>query len=149
MSDEELRRATQIGLAVKDIEKSRAAWAQLLGVKEPPIVETESWQSTRMMFRETPSEGRAKLTFFKLENIVLELIQPIGSPSTWQDFLEKHGEGIHHIAFQVEDLPETLQKFAKVGTGVEQRGEFKGGCYVYTDPKSTLGAIIELLQPHR
>jgi catechol 2,3-dioxygenase-like lactoylglutathione lyase family enzyme len=144
----ELRRVTQIAIVVKDIERARAVWAELLGVEEQPIVEIESWESTHMMFRGKPSKGRAKLSFFNLENIVLELIQPIDGPSTWQNFLEKYGEGIHHIAFHVENLEETLEKFRRMGIKVEQKGEFKGGCYVYTNSKSELGAIIELLHMH-
>lgn len=145
MSIEELRTVAQIAIVVRDIERTRAIWADLLGVKEPAIIETEDWESTHMMFKGTPSKGRARLSFFKFENIILELIQPIGGPSTWQSFLEKQGEGIHHIAFQVGNLEETLEKFRELGVGVEQKGEFKGGCYVYTDLRSELGAIIELL----
>lgn len=143
-----LRHVAQIAIVVKDIERARAIWAKLLGLEENPIVETESWESTHMTFRGKPSKGRAKLSFFNLENIVLELIQPIGGPSTWQDFLEKCGEGIHHIAFHVENLEETLEKFRRIGIKVEQKGEFEGGCYLYTNSKSELGAIIELLHRH-
>lgn len=143
-----LSRVAQIGIVVKNIERARAIWAELLGVEEPPILETESWELTHMTFRGKPSKGRAKMSFFNLENIVLELIQPIDGPSTWQDFLKKCGEGIHHIAFHVENLEETLEKFRKMGIKVEQKGEFKGGCYVYTNSKSELRAIIELLHMH-
>jgi methylmalonyl-CoA/ethylmalonyl-CoA epimerase len=80
-----------------------------------------------------------------LENIVLELIQPVDGPSTWQDFLDRCGEGIHHIAFRADNLEETLEKFRKMGINVEQKGDFEGGCYVYTNPKNELGATIELL----
>ena len=44
-----------------------------------------------MTFRGKPSRGRAKLAFFKLENVTIELIQTLGGHSTWQDFLDKHG----------------------------------------------------------
>jgi len=148
LGDRKLRKITQIALVVKDIERAKAVWAQLLGVEEPATIETESRESTHMTFEGVPSEGRAKLSFFNFENIVLELIEPIGGPSTWQDFLEKRGEGIHHIAFQVEDLEETLDRFEKIEVGIEQKGEFKGGCYVYTDSKSELGAVIELLHSY-
>jgi len=148
LGNSKLRKITQVALVVKDIERAKAVWAQLLGVEEPAAIETESWESTHMSFEGAPSEGRAKLSFFNFENIVLELIEPISGPSTWQDFLEKRGEGIHHIAFQVEDLEETLERFEKIEVGVEQKGEFKGGCYVYTDSKSKLGAAIELLHSY-
>jgi len=149
LGHKELRRVVQIGILVKDIERARAFWADLLGVGEPLIVETENWESTHMTFRGAPSEGKARLSFFNLENIALELIQPIDGPSTWQDLLEKCGQGVHHIAFQVENLEETLEKFSRMGIEVEQKGEYKGGCYVYIDSKSKLGAVIELLHHYR
>lgn len=145
MGNNGLKRITQVAMVVRDIEKTRDFWSELLGVEKSPIVETEGWELTHMTFRGAPSEGKAKLTFFNLENIVLELIQPVSGPSTWQDFLKKHGEGIHHIAFNVENLDGTLEKFRKMGIGVEQKGDFEGGSYVYINSKSKLGAIIELL----
>ena len=101
-----------------------------------------------MTFKGKPSEGRAKLAFLKLENLVLEFIQPVDGPSTWQRFLDRRGEGVHHIAFHAENLKEALEKFRGMGITVEQKGDFKGGCYVYTDPKNKLGAVIELLHMH-
>ena len=148
MSCDNLKRITQIAIVVRDIEKATAMWSELLGLEKPTIEETEGLELTHMTFRGKPSKGRAKLAFFNLENLVLELIQPVDGASTWQNFLDRHGEGIHHIAFQVENLEETLEKFRKMGIKVEQKGDFKGGCYVYTNPKNELGAIIELLHMH-
>lgn len=142
------KRVTQIAIVVRDIEKASAIWSELLGLEKPTIEETEGLELTHMTFRGKPSKGRAKLAFLNLENLVLELIQPVDGPSTWQDFLDRCSEGIHHIAFQVENLEETLEKFGKMGIKVEQKGDFKGGCYVYTDRKSELGAIVELLHLH-
>jgi len=149
LNRDNLKRVTQIAIVVRDIEKISAVWAELLGVKKPSVQETEGLESTHMTFRGKPSKGRAKLAFLKLENIELEFIQPIDGPSTWQDFMDKHGEGVHHIAFNVENLEETLEKFRRLGVEAEQKGEFEGGGYVYTNPKSSLGAIIELLYTKR
>lgn len=145
MSGNNLKRVTQIAIVVRDIEKTIAVWSELLGLEKPKIVETEGSELTHMTFRGKPSDGKAKLAFINMENVVLEFIQPVDGPSTWQDFLEKRGEGIHHIAFNVENLEETLRKFREIGVKPEQNGDFEGGCYVYTDAKSKLGAIIELL----
>jgi methylmalonyl-CoA epimerase len=138
----------QIAIVVRDIEKASAVWSELLGLEKPPIEETEGSELTHMTFRGKPSKGRAKLSFLNLENLELELIQPVDGPSTWQDFLDRCGEGIHHIAFHVDNLEDTLEKFRKMGVSVGQKGDFKGGCYVYTNPKNELGAIIELLRMH-
>ena len=145
MVESQFKRMTQVAIVVKDIEKSRAQWAKLLGVKENPISVTEGWEQTHAAFRGKPTKAKAKLTFFQLENITLELIEPVGSPSTWQQFGDEKGEGIHHVAFFVEDLDGALDTFRKNGVGVEQRGDYRGGCYVYMDSTGKLGATIELL----
>lgn len=148
LSRDNLNRVAHLAIVVGDIEKAVATWSELLGLEKPSITETESWESTQMAFRGKPSKAGARLSFLNLENIVLEFIQPVGGPSTWQDFLDRYGEGIHHIAFNVEDLEERLESLRKAGVKVEQKGDFKGGRYVYTNPKSELGAVIELLQMH-
>lgn len=139
------KQVVQVGLVVSDIEKARRFWAKLLNVEEHPIIETEDWESTHMTFRGKPSKGRAKLTFFKLENITIELIQPIGGPSTWRSFLDEHGGGIHHIAFVVENVDEAIKKLLGFDAQIEQSGYFKGGGYVYVNSSKTLGAMLELL----
>ncbi|MEM2100405.1 MAG: VOC family protein [Thermoproteota archaeon] len=139
------RRATQIGIVVRNIEKSIEAWEKLLGVKASGIVETEPLEKTGMKYKGRAAEGRAKLAFLQLENITIELIEPVGGPSTWRDFLEKHGEGIHHIAFDVSDMESVKKSLRGMGIYIDQEGNFTGGCYAYTDPNSPLGLIIELL----
>ncbi|MBS7624658.1 MAG: VOC family protein [Candidatus Bathyarchaeia archaeon] len=143
------RRIVQIGIVVSNIEETSEKWAKLLGLEPQPIIETEDWKHTQMTFRGNPSPGKAKLTFFRLENIVIELIQPIGGPSTWSNFLEKHGCGIHHIAFTTDDVNESTRVLLDLGAVEEQKGLFKGGGYVYLDARESLGAILELLYYRR
>jgi catechol 2,3-dioxygenase-like lactoylglutathione lyase family enzyme len=147
--NEGLKRITQVAIVVKDIEKARLAWAELLGMKESQISETGDWQQTKMSYKGRPLKARAKLVFFNLENITLELIEPIGKPSTWQQFADETGGGLHHIAFNVADLDGTLKRFKEAGINVEQKGDYKGGCYVYVDSASKLGGTIELLHNYK
>lgn len=140
-----MRRAVQIGIVVRDIGRASRLWAKLLGMDVPTPVETEMADVTNMTYRGNTSPGRAKLAFFALEDITVELIEPIDGPSTWKDFLDKHGEGMHHIAFNVEDMGKSVGRLKEIGIGIEQTGDFTGGCYAYTDPSSKLGVILELL----
>ncbi|WP_291767671.1 VOC family protein [Caldivirga sp. UBA161] len=145
MAGVQFREVVQVAMVVPNIESAVKAWAKILGVNEPQITETEEWEKTGMRFRGAPSRGRAKLAFFRLNNITIELIQPVGEPSTWSEFLEKHGPGIHHIAFNVDDVDEAVRELLGIDGAVEQDGKFKGGGYVYVDARKSLGAIIELL----
>jgi catechol 2,3-dioxygenase-like lactoylglutathione lyase family enzyme len=141
-----LRTVVQVAIVVRDLNKAVEYWSKILGLKPSAIVETENYEKTKMMFRGSPSQGRAKLAFFNLNNIVLELIEPIGGPSTWSEFLEKHGDGLHHIAFNFSENPECVDKIIKEIDGeIQQRGFSKGGKYIYVDARKSLGAIIEFL----
>ena len=96
------------------------------------------------MYRGKRTNARAKLAFFKFDNIVLELIEPIGGPSTWKEFLDNNGVGIHHLAFNFKSFEEAKDALEKIGGEVVQEGKFEGGGYIYVYSKK-LGAIIELL----
>ncbi len=136
---------TQVAVVVRDIEKTARNYADLFGMEMPNIVITDPEEKAHTRYRGQPTQARAKLAFFKMGSLSLELIEPVGSPSTWQEFLDQHGEGIHHIAFQVEDMDETVRFLESKGMPLIQRGDFTGGCYAYMDSTSRLGAIIELL----
>jgi len=142
---EGLGKLTQVAVVVRDIEEAAERWARLLGVPKPQVIETEEWERTRMAYRGSPSRGRAKLAFFNLGGVTLELIEPIGGPSTWSEFLGEQGPGIHHIAFVVDDMEAAIRKLESEGGVLVQRGDFEGGSYAYVDARKTLGAIVELL----
>ncbi|MBS3772363.1 MAG: VOC family protein [Bacteroidales bacterium] len=136
---------TQIGLVVEDIEKTSKAYADLFGIETPQVSETDEYSKTNAHYKGEPTNARAKLAFIRLENITIEIIEPIGGPSTWQEFLDKHGEGVHHIAFQVEDMDETIAMLETKGGELVQRGDFTGGSYSYVESQEKLKTIIELL----
>ncbi len=90
------------------------------------------------------------MAFFTVgEHIQIELIQPNGVKSTWQDFLDEHGEGIHHIAFNVKNTDEKIRAMEDfAGAKVLQRGKYGSGSgeYTYLDCTGELKCIVELLE---
>ncbi len=135
-----------VALVVRDIEKSSKAYADMFGVGIPKWMLTDKFEQTHTQFAGKPTEARAKLAFLRLENIAIELIEPVGGPSTWQEFLEKKGEGVHHIAFGVRGMDEHVLLLQKKGGKLIQHGDFTGGSYAYMDLTQQLGVIIELLK---
>lgn len=136
---------TQIGLVVKDIEKASEKWAAILGFSEiPHPIITDGFEKANTHFKGKPTEAQAKLAFFRLENITIELIEPIGKKSTWYEHLKKHGEGFHHIAFNVEGMEKNIVYLEKRGGKLVQKGDFTGGSYSYVDMPD-VGIIFELL----
>jgi catechol 2,3-dioxygenase-like lactoylglutathione lyase family enzyme len=140
---------TQVAVIVKDIDKARNAWAELLGVEVPQASIAESHFSRPTLYKGNPSDARAKLAFFSMDNLQIELIQPLGGESTWQDYLDSHGEGIHHIAFAVKNIDGIEKRFEMQGNPTIQRGGWDGGAYSYIDASNNLGCILELLENYR
>ncbi|HME53795.1 MAG TPA: VOC family protein [Candidatus Lokiarchaeia archaeon] len=136
---------TQIGIVVRDIDKSAAEYADFFGVKKPGISITGPVEETHGEYNGKPLEGKAKLAFFRFKNITIELIEPVDGPSTWQEYLNAHGEGVHHIALNVRDSKGKVEALDKKGIPLIQRGDFKGGDYSYLDASGPLKVIIELL----
>jgi len=137
----------QVGIVVADIEKAAASWAGFLGLDQVPSISIAHGSDLNPTeFKGDLSSATAKLAFFQLDNITIELIEPDGKPSTWQEFLDTKGEGIHHIAFNVDDMDSQMKKFDAHGIPMIQHGGWDTGEYSYMDGTSNLGLIIELLE---
>ncbi len=138
-----LGNVTQIGLVVHDITAAAQAWATILGVPVPDIITTDPVEMAHTEYQGKPSTARAKLAFFHLGQVDIELIEPLGEPSTWRDQLNAHGSSLHHIAFQVKGMNDQI---AALGFPLVQKGDYEGGRYAYVDAQEQLGTVIELLE---
>ena len=136
---------TQIAIVVKDIEKTSEVYAELFGVKKPKWSLTAPREKTNAEYKGKPTDARAKLAFFRFKNITLELIEPVDGPSTWKEFLDAKGEGVHHIAFKVKNTGEKVEALKELGMELSQKGNFTGGNYAYIDSMNSLKVILELL----
>jgi methylmalonyl-CoA/ethylmalonyl-CoA epimerase len=137
---------TQVGIVVRDIEARARAWAEVLGVEAPPITTTDSVDIAQTKYSGKPTIARARLAFFHLGQVDLELIEPLDAPSTWDDQLTGHGDSLHHIAFKIAGMQEKLAYLDARGIPLIQRGEYTGGRYAYVDGTAQLGTILELLE---
>jgi methylmalonyl-CoA/ethylmalonyl-CoA epimerase len=137
---------TQVGIVVQDIEVKARAWAEVLGLPVPEIMITDTYERAQTEYNGEPSNARAKLAFFHLGQVDLELIEPIGKPSTWQDQLDEHGDSLHHIAFEIQGMSEKVACLEAKALPLVQCGEYPGGRYAYIDGATQLGAILELLE---
>jgi len=137
----------QVGIIVADIEDKAESWASFLGLEEKPaIIMASSSERVPTEYRGNQTDASAKLAFIRLENITIELIEPVGDHSTWSEFLETQGEGVHHIAFDVKDMNDRILEFGKNGIPMVQRGGWSTGEYAYMDGSENLGLILELLE---
>ena len=137
---------TQIGLVVGNIEEAVRAWSSLLGVPPPAIIITDTVERAHTEYQQRPTPARAKLAFFPLGQVTLELIEPIGEPSTWRDQLTASGQSLHHIAFEIKGMAEQITVLSEQGLPLLQRGDYDGGRYAYLDGHQRFGAVVELLE---
>jgi methylmalonyl-CoA/ethylmalonyl-CoA epimerase len=137
---------TQVGIVVKDIEKSSKAFAAAFGIEAPAWSWTDGYDKARTRYRGKESPARAKLAFMRFGSLDIELIEPDENPSTWREFLDERGEGVHHLAIVIDGMKDHIARAGAAGMELLQKGEYAGGRYAYLDASSDLKVVIELLE---
>ena len=130
-----MNKIEHLGIAVHDLEASNALFEKLLGVPHYKI-------------EEVASEG-VKTSFFKAGPNKIELLQATDDNSTIAKFLQKRGEGVHHIAFAVDDIEAEIDRLTMAGFTVLNTTPKKGAdnkLVAFLHPKGTNGVLIELCQ---
>lgn len=133
-----MRKIEHIGIAVKDLEASSGLFEKLLGV---PCYKTETVET----------EG-VKTSFFMTGPNKIELLEATRDDSPIAKFIEKKGEGIHHIAFDVDDIVVESKRLQDEGFVLLNEIPKKGAdnkLVVFLHPKTTNGVLIELCQEIR
>lgn len=142
----------QVGLIVKDVEETKKKWAEFLGVDIPETQPIGDYTVTGTEFKGEPAPNAyCWMAFFDVgPGLQLELIQPNEEPSTWRNYLEEKGEGIHHVAFQVNGSKIAVANAEAAGLKLVQRGVYGDGSgeYNYLDA-SDLKCVIELLESYK
>lgn len=124
-----------IGIAVKDLEVSKSLFEKLLQVK--------SYKT------ETVESEKVSTAFFQSGETKVELVAALAEDSTIARYIEKKGEGIHHLAFAVEDIRSEMARLKEEGFILLQEEPKKGAdnklvCFLH--PKGTNSVLIELCQ---
>jgi methylmalonyl-CoA/ethylmalonyl-CoA epimerase len=135
----------QIGIIVKDAEKTASHYAEVFGIPKPAVVPIADDPFADTNYHGKKSQAKGKAAFFDLGPVQMELIEPVGAPSTWEEFLRTKGEGIHHIAFKTSDMGSAQKFLTSKGMDTIQHGGWDGGQYAYVDCSEHLGTILELL----
>lgn len=135
---EDLEKIEHIGIAVNDLEASNKLFEKLLG--------TASYK-----MEELASEG-VRTSFFRTGESKIELLEALDKESPIAKFLEKRGEGVHHIAFAVDDIVSEIARLKLEGFTILNEAPKKGAdnkLVAFLHPKSAGGVLIELCQEIR
>ncbi len=128
-----IKHISHLGIAVKDLEESMNFYRAVLGLNpSAPII---------------GGNGSIKASMIKVGEVHLELLQPLETEGVMAKFLEKRGEGFHHICYAVDDLHAAIASIK--GEGVEVLGEPMDGVEglsIFLHPRDTHGVLTELVQ---
>lgn len=130
-----MKKVDHIGIAVKDLEQVLPYYTETLGC---PLMKVEEVEGQKV-----------KVAFLDAGNIKIELLEPMNEDSPIHKFIEKKGEGIHHIAFGVEGIEERMDELRKNGVQLlsEEPKPGAGGAMVaFLHPKSSHGVLYELCE---
>lgn len=124
-----------IGIAVKNIQERLEIWQNILGIK--------------LLGIEDVPEQKVRVAILELGDTHIELLEPLDNTSTVFKFIEKKGEGLHHISIEVDDIELMLKKLK--GSGIKlidekPRKGARGTKIAFIHPSSTGGVLIELTE---
>ena len=125
-----------IGIAVRSIEAQRPFYEGTLGAEFEGV-------------EEVPSQ-KVRVGFFRIGDVRLELLEPADPASTVAAFLDKKGEGLHHVAFTVDDIEARIAELKGAGLRMIDEAPRPGAHHMriaFVHPKSTFGVLTELCEP--
>jgi methylmalonyl-CoA epimerase len=127
-----LARVDHIGIAVKDIEKSISFFKKVFGAK--------------LLHKNIVEEQKLLSALVSLRSINVELMQSIENNSVINKFIEKHGEGVHHISVQVENLDRFLEGLSSVNIKITNKFANSNYKIAFIHPKCAFGVLIEVIE---
>ncbi|MFC1935068.1 methylmalonyl-CoA epimerase [Chloroflexota bacterium] len=124
---------SHLGVAVQNLEEAREYYRSILGLESSdPII---------------AGDGSLQVSMVDTGNVIVELLYPIREGNVVAKFLEKRGEGIHHVCYEVDDINAEIVRFKE--RGMEVIGEPRPGVEgltVFLHPKGTHGVLVELVE---
>jgi methylmalonyl-CoA/ethylmalonyl-CoA epimerase len=125
-----------IGIAVRSIDDQRPFYEQVLGAKFESV--------------EDVPDQKVRVAFFKLGDVRLEVLEPTDPTSTVAAFIEKRGEGLHHVAYTVDDIEARLVELKTAGVRLIDESPRPGAHHTriaFLHPKSSGGVLTEMCEP--
>ncbi|MCL1899268.1 MAG: VOC family protein [Promicromonosporaceae bacterium] len=139
----------QVAIVVEDIEKAMDHWCELFGLDRPEVM-IMGQPNNNETYRGEPADYRMKLAVIEVPGtqLVIELTEPDQNPSTFREYLDKHGEGVHHLGLAVGDRRDEVVADL-VGRGFARRVEafYPGGSWTVMDTEEALGVNLNI-KPH-
>jgi methylmalonyl-CoA/ethylmalonyl-CoA epimerase len=130
------QRIDHIGIAVDDLDDALRLYSEKLGMRE--------------QHRETVEDQGVEAVLLEIGEGHVELLVPLGPETAVGRFLERHGPGVHHVAYRTDDIESALESLREVGLRLideQPRIGIRGSRVAFVHPKSTGGVLTELVEP--
>ena len=136
----------QINIIVRDIEAAAEKWAQVLGVEKPEIRPMRLDGGENYTYRGEPVSSEILFAVIGMNGFVLELHQPVSGRNTFSEFLNKHGEGVHHLGFEVgADRDGVIDHLKSLGFDTNRTlGIYPGSSWTIVDTEDVLGVNLNI-----
>jgi hypothetical protein len=140
---EAMKNVVQVCAVVKDLKNAMEKyWSLGIGPWDIYTLSPPSLRETTMHGK--PAKYSFKCAVTMVGNTQFELVQPLEGPTIYKSFLERKGEGLHHVKEKVDDIPATIAEFKKKGIEVIQAGKIDQDEFYYLDTESMLGFYYEI-----
>jgi hypothetical protein len=139
----------QVGIVVRDVVRTAKLYAKLFGAGPWHFTDIEP---TGILLHDQALgdvDACVRIATANLGKIQIELLQPMYGSSTHMEFLNRHGQGVHHLSFgSIDGHDKAVEKFANAGIGIEMQGLIGGAItFTYLATQKQLGTIIEVVKP--
>jgi methylmalonyl-CoA/ethylmalonyl-CoA epimerase len=134
----------QVAYVVKDLDVAMKKYWEIFKIGPWDVYTFAPPALQESMFRGKPSDHTYRLAITWINDVQLELMQPLTGRSLYDEFLEEKGEGLHHIKFYYKDCQKILAEFKAKGINVIQSGKIDEDEFYYLDTKEIFSTIYEV-----
>jgi catechol 2,3-dioxygenase-like lactoylglutathione lyase family enzyme len=140
------RQMHQVSVVVKDVQAAVERYWNLFGVGPWQIYTFEPPELSDPTIHGKPEPYSMRIALAFMGEVQWELIQPLTGPSIYREFLDEHGEGVHHVSFGVDDYDGAMASLQDQGINMLMGGSWHGATFGYVDTEKDLGVIVEMFK---
>jgi methylmalonyl-CoA/ethylmalonyl-CoA epimerase len=145
-----LKSIDQVAVVVRNLDTAMREYSEKVGIGPWDVYTYGPHMMHAMTYRGERRPYVMKLALAYKGDVMYELIESVDGPNIYEEFLEEHGEGLHHLGYYVDDIQAEITTMEQLGFPMIQSGEGFGaegdGAYAYFDTIASLGCIIEAIE---